>query len=88
MPFGTNGRFGRQDPLSMGFFRQKYWNKLPFPPPEDLPDPGIEPVSPELQLDFLIFHDLNSPRHCPDSLLAQMKGRGKENNSQGSAGDY
>jgi len=29
----------------MGFFRQKYWNGLPFPPPGDLPDPGIEPVS-------------------------------------------
>ena len=28
-----------------GFSRQEYWNGLPFPPPEDLPDPGIEPVS-------------------------------------------
>ena len=31
--------------LSMGFSRQE-WNKLPFPPPGDLPDPGIEPTSP------------------------------------------
>ena len=31
--------------LSMGFSRQKYWSGLPFPPPEDLPDPEIEPVS-------------------------------------------
>ena len=31
--------------LSMEFFRQEYWNKLPFPPPGDLPDPGIEPTS-------------------------------------------
>ena len=30
----------------MGFPRQGYWNGLPFPPPGDLPDPGIEPVSP------------------------------------------
>ena len=29
----------------MGFFRQEYWNGLPFPPAGDLPDPGIEPVS-------------------------------------------
>ena len=29
----------------MGFPRQKYWSVLPFPPPEDLPDPGIEPTS-------------------------------------------
>jgi len=33
-------------PLSMEFSRQKYWSGLPFPPPEDLPDPGIEPTSP------------------------------------------
>ena len=31
---------------SMGFFRQEYWSGLPFPSPEDLPDPGIEPGSP------------------------------------------
>ena len=36
----------RQAPLSMGFPRQEYWNGLPFPPPEDLPDPGMEPTSP------------------------------------------
>ena len=33
--------------LSMGFSKQEYWSGLPFPPPGDLPDPGIEPVSPE-----------------------------------------
>ena len=32
-------------PLSMGFSRQKYWSGLPFSPPEDLPDPGIDPPS-------------------------------------------
>ena len=30
----------------MGFPRQEYWGALPFPPPEDLPDPGIQPGSP------------------------------------------
>ena len=35
----------RQAPLSMGFSRQEYWSVLPCPPPEDLPDPGIESVS-------------------------------------------
>ena len=34
-----------QAPLSMEFSRQEYWNRLPFPSPEDLPDPGIEPMS-------------------------------------------
>ena len=36
----------RQAPLSMGFPRHEYWSGLPFPPPGDLPDPGIEPESP------------------------------------------
>ena len=31
----------------MGFFRQEYWIGLPIPPPEALPDPGVEPMSPE-----------------------------------------
>ena len=35
-------------PLSVGFSRQGYWSGLPFPSPEDLPDPGIEPRSPVL----------------------------------------
>ena len=43
-----------QAPLSMGFSRQKYWSELPFPSPEDLPDPGIEPGSPTLWTDGLL----------------------------------
>ena len=35
----------RQAPLSVRFSRQKYWSGLPCPPPENLPDPGIEPAS-------------------------------------------
>ena len=33
-----------QAPPSMGFSRQEYWSGLPFPSPEDLPDPGIEAI--------------------------------------------
>ena len=29
----------------MGFSKEEYWGKLPFPPPGDLPDPGIQPAS-------------------------------------------
>ena len=29
----------------MGFSRQEYWSGLPCPPPGDLPNPGIKPVS-------------------------------------------
>ena len=32
--------------LSMGFSRQEHWCGLPFPPPGDIPDPGIKPTSP------------------------------------------
>ena len=42
-----------QAPLSMGFPRQEYWNRLPFPSPGDLPNPGIEPVSPAFAGRFL-----------------------------------
>ena len=37
----------------MGFSRQEYWSGLPFPSPEDLPHPGIEPGSPTLLADAL-----------------------------------
>ena len=40
-------------PLLMGFPRQEYWSRLPFPPPGDLLNPGIEPVSPPSQADAL-----------------------------------
>ena len=35
----------RQSPLSMGSPRQEYWSGLPFLPPGDLPNPGVEPES-------------------------------------------
>ena len=41
--------------LCMGFSRQKYWSGLPFPSPEDLPHPGIEPWFPVSQADSLPF---------------------------------
>ena len=44
--FATPGTVAHQPPGSTGFCRQEYWSGLPFPPPGDLLDPGIEPVSP------------------------------------------
>ena len=35
-------------PLSMKFSKQEYWSELPLPSPEDLPNPGIKPISPAL----------------------------------------
>ena len=53
-----------QAPLSMGFSRQEYWSGLPCPPPGDLPDPGIEHISPAptvLQVDSLLLSHQGSP---------------------------
>ena len=44
-----------------GIFRQEYGSGLPFPSPEDLPDPGIECISPALQAD-------SSPSEPPGKL--------------------
>ena len=41
LPFATPWTIAHQAPLSMEFS----WSGLPFPPPGDLPDPGIEPMS-------------------------------------------
>ena len=46
--FGTPRTIANQAPLSMEFSKQDYWGGFPFPSPEDLPNPGIEPGSPAL----------------------------------------
>ena len=53
--------YSPQTSLSMGFFRQEYWSRLPFPSPGNLPDPGIEPESPALQADSLPFSHQGNP---------------------------
>ena len=51
--FATSQTVTCQAPLSLGFSRQEYWSGLPLSSPGDLPDPGIEPGSPALQVDCL-----------------------------------
>ena len=46
--FATPWTVARQAPLSIGFSRQEYWSRLPFPIPRDLYHLGIEPESPHL----------------------------------------
>ena len=41
-----------QVPLCIGFSRQEYWSKFPYPSPGDLPDPEIEPGSAALHLSY------------------------------------
>ena len=50
-----------QAPPSTGFSRQEYWSELPFPSPGDLPDPGIKPRSPALQVDSLLSEPPGKP---------------------------
>ena len=47
----TPSAIAHQTSVSIEFSRREYWNGLPFPSSGGLPDPGIEPSSPELQAD-------------------------------------
>ena len=59
--FATPWTVAYQAPPSMGFSRQEYWSGLPFPPPGDLPDPGIKPGSPAFQADTLTSEPQGKP---------------------------
>ena len=48
---------------SMGFSRQEHWSRLLCPPPEDIPNPGIEPTSAALQADSSLLRHWGSPVH-------------------------
>ena len=50
-----------QAPLSTGFSRPEYWSGLPFPSPGDLPNPGIEPMSPAFPALASIFSTTEPP---------------------------
>ena len=77
-----------QAPLSIGFFRQEYWSGLVFPRPGDLPDPGIELVSPTAlaaagrfftteppgKPHILRPHGLQPTRLCPGNSLGNNTG--------------
>ena len=47
--------------MAMGFPRQEYWSGLPLPSPRDLPDPGIEPMSPALAGGFFATEPPGKP---------------------------
>ena len=51
--FATPWTVAHQAPLSMGFSRQEYWSGVPYPPPGDPPNPGMEARSSTLQADSL-----------------------------------
>ena len=49
------------DSSVQGFFRQEYWRRLPLPSPGDLPDPGIQSMSPALQVILYQLSHQGSP---------------------------
>ena len=61
--FATPWTVAFQAPLSMGFSRQEHWSGLPFPSRGDLPDPGIKPRSPTLQVDSLLSEPPEKPNY-------------------------
>ena len=65
--FVTPWTVAYQAPLSMEFSRQGYWSGLPFPSPEDLPNPGIKPRSPALWADSLLSEPLGKPNNDHDA---------------------
>ena len=79
--FATSWMVACQAPVSMGFSELKYWTGLPFPSPEDPPDPGIEPVSLALQhwqADSLPLVPPEKPNLCqfnqilPNTILSSL----------------
>ena len=79
--FATPWTVAHQTPLSMGFSRQEYWSGLPYPPPGDLPNPGVKPRSPSLQVDFLPSEPPGNPRvlknYAKSTLLMPYKWNNK-----------
>ena len=58
----------------MGILQQEYWTGLPCPPPGDLPNPGIEPRSPALQADSLLFEPPGKPKNTRGGSLSLLRG--------------
>ena len=54
----------------MGFSRQEYWSRLPFPSPGDLPDSGIEPRSPALAGGFF---NMKPPGEAQSQMAAPLQ---------------
>ena len=57
-----------------GFSRQEFWSRLPCPPPEDLPNPGIEPRSPTFQANSLPSEPPGKPKNTRVGSLSFLQG--------------
>ena len=81
--FAIPQTIAHQASLSMGFPREEYWSGLPFPPPGDLSESKIKPMTsgyPELQEDFLPAEPSGKSTElhntCPTSTQCRMQDLG------------
>ena len=86
--FVSNSLWPHRAPLSVGFSRQDDRSGSPFPSPGDLPDPGIEPVTPALQADSLSQSRLGSSGKGTFISLLCLSIYPEESNSQQSSHHY
>ena len=56
------------------FSRQEYWSRFPCPLPDDLPNPGIKPRSPKLQVDCLPSEPPGKPKNTVMGSLSVLQG--------------
>ena len=73
--FASPWTTARQTPLSMKFSRQEYWNRLPFPSPGELPNPGIKPHVSCNEANSIPLSYLGNPKkptQCSTVLIAQL----------------
>ena len=73
--FVTPWTVGHQAPLSVACPRPEYWSRLPFPSLDDLPDPGVEPMSPALQEDSFTTEPTGKPYR--KEAITQLMGLGQ-----------
>ena len=69
----TPRTIAHQVPLSMDFSRQEYWRGLPCPLPGNLPNPGIKPESPALQVDSLLPEPPGKPKNTGMGSLSLLQ---------------
>ena len=67
-----------------GFYRQEYWGGLPCPPPGDLPNPGIKPRFPALQVDSFLCEAPGKPKNTGVGTLSLLQGIFPTQESKGS----
>ena len=71
---GPHGLYPTRLLCPWGFSRQEYWSELPCPPPEDLPNSGIKPRSPALQVDYLLSEAPGEPKNTGVGSLSILQG--------------